>query len=167
VHQIEAVVNLGAGFDTRPYRLSALANAPAWEVDQAILASNRYSLDKRTFFILEAVTQYVVETGIRAIFDLLATAAPGSRLAFTYIRQDFLYGQNIYGQERLYKRYIVKDKIWLFGMDPQEVTEFLKPYGWRVIEHRGYEDLTVRYVKPTGRVLVSMPIERLVYAEKL
>lgn len=97
VHQIEPVVNLGAGFDTRLYRLSDLANTPAWEVDQrdnietkcvrlhtlfgaiplrvtlvsidfdheelrAVLASNGYSLDKRTFFILEAVTQYLTET---------------------------------------------------------------------------------------------------------
>ena len=30
----EAVVNLGAGFDTRAYRLPALCNLPVWEVDQ-------------------------------------------------------------------------------------------------------------------------------------
>jgi methyltransferase (TIGR00027 family) len=33
--QIDAVVNLGAGFDTRAYRLTALARMPVWEVDQA------------------------------------------------------------------------------------------------------------------------------------
>jgi len=32
--QIEAVVNLGAGFDTRAFRLQALAEVPVWEVDQ-------------------------------------------------------------------------------------------------------------------------------------
>ena len=32
--QIDAVVNLGAGFDTRVYRLPALASMPVWEVDQ-------------------------------------------------------------------------------------------------------------------------------------
>jgi methyltransferase (TIGR00027 family) len=30
----EAVVNLGAGFDTRPYRLPELGSTPIWEVDQ-------------------------------------------------------------------------------------------------------------------------------------
>jgi methyltransferase (TIGR00027 family) len=29
-----AMLNLGAGFDTRVYRLPALANVPVWEVDQ-------------------------------------------------------------------------------------------------------------------------------------
>ena len=32
--QVEAVVNLGAGFDTRAYRLPALTDMPVWEVDQ-------------------------------------------------------------------------------------------------------------------------------------
>jgi methyltransferase (TIGR00027 family) len=32
--EIGAVVNLGAGFDTRAYRLPPLAKVPVWEVDQ-------------------------------------------------------------------------------------------------------------------------------------
>jgi methyltransferase (TIGR00027 family) len=32
--EVDAVVNLGAGFDTRAYRLPALADVPVWEVDQ-------------------------------------------------------------------------------------------------------------------------------------
>jgi methyltransferase (TIGR00027 family) len=199
--QIEAVVNLGAGFDTRLYRLSALAETPAWELDQPenigskgmrlqkvfgaipahvtltpidfdredlgpVLRSNGYSIDQRTFFIWEAVTQYLIETGVRATFEFLATAAPGSCLAFTYVRKDFLDGQSTDGQERLYSRYVAKDKIWRFGMDPQKAAKFLERYGWRVIEHLGYEDLAERYVKPTARVLSSMPVERVVYAQK-
>jgi methyltransferase (TIGR00027 family) len=134
---------------------------------EAVLASHGYPADRRIFFIWEAVTQYLTETGIRTTFDFLAKAARGSRLAFTYIRKDFLDGQVMYGQEGLYKRYVVRDKIWLFGMDPEGVVNFLEPYGWRVIEHLGYEELAERYVKPTGRELTSTPIERMVYAEKL
>ncbi|MGB6063316.1 MAG: SAM-dependent methyltransferase [Desulfomonilaceae bacterium] len=92
--RIDAVVNLGAGFDTRAYRLPALVDTPVWEVDQpenirlkrirleklfgavpthvklvpidfdqeelgAVLASHGYFPDKRTFFICEAVAQYL------------------------------------------------------------------------------------------------------------
>ena len=32
----EAIVNLGAGYDTRCYRLPDLANIPTWEVDQPV-----------------------------------------------------------------------------------------------------------------------------------
>lgn len=202
VAQIDAVVNLGAGSDTRAYRLPALADMPVWEVDQpenigpkqarlqklfgevpnhvkllpidfdreelgTVLAAHGYPADRRMFFIWEAVTQYLTETGIRTTFDFLAKTARGSRLAFTYVRRDFLDGQVMYGQEYLYKQYVVRDKIWLFGMDPEGVVNFLAPYGWRVVEHLGYEELAERYVKPTGRELASTPIERMVYAEKL
>jgi methyltransferase (TIGR00027 family) len=200
--QIETVVDLGAGFDTRAYRLPALANMPVWEVDQpeniqpkqarlrklfgevpshvrlvsidfdhevlsTVLASHGYPAGQRTFFIWEAVTQYLTETGIRRTLDFLAKAPHGSRLAFTYIRKDFIDGKNKYGQEAAYQQYISKDKFWLFGMDPKEVSSFLENYGWRVVEHLGYEELAERYVKPTGRELASMLIERIVYAEKL
>jgi methyltransferase (TIGR00027 family) len=198
--EIDAVVNLGAGFDTRAYRLPSLAEIPVWEVDQPAnikskqdrlrlrfgrlpahvtlvsidfdrealgpaLATRGYMGRKRTFFIWEAVTQYLTETGISATLDFLATVPRGSRLAFTYVLKDFLDGQNLYGQERLHERY-VKGNIWLFGLDPRSISDFLDPYGWRVTEHLGCDELTERYVKPTGRSLASSPIERIVYAEK-
>ncbi len=202
VGQIDAVVNLGAGFDTRAYRLQALADTPIWEIDipeniedkrarlrklfgelpahvklvpidfdheelGAVLASHGYSKDKRTFIIWEAVTQYLTEAGITSTLNFLSKVAAGSRLAFTYVRKDFIDGKVMYGQEDLYKKYVVKQKIWLFGMDPESVPYFVGKYGWRVIEHPTYEELAERYVKPTGRELASMAIERMVYAEKL
>lgn len=201
VNQVNAVVNLGAGFDTRAYRLSALSKMSVWEVDQPenikskqirlcklfgavppnvrlvpidldreelgpVLASYGYSVDKRTFFIWEAVTQYLTETGIRATFDFLAKAEHGSLLAFTYILKDFLDGRVMYGWENIYKKY-VKDKIWLFGMDPEEWPDFLEGYGWQIVEHIGYEELVKRYIKPTGREFTSTPVERIIFAKKV
>ena len=199
--KIEAVVNLGAGFDTRAYRLPALANLPIWEVDQpenikpkharllklfgevpshvrlvptdfdreelsTVLRTHGYPADQQTFFIWEAVTQYLTEAGVRGTFDFLAKVPSGSLLAFTYVRKDFIEGKNKYEQEAAYEQYITKDKFWLFGIYPEEIPGFLETYGWRVIEHLGYEELAERYVKPTGRELASTPIERMVYAEK-
>lgn len=200
--QAETVVNLGAGFDTRAYRLPALAKLPVWEVDQpenidvkrsrlrkvfgevpahvtlvtidfdreelgAVLASNGYAANTRTFFIWEGVTQYLTEAGIQTTFDFLAKAPSGSRLVFTYVCKDFIDGKVFYDQEYLYKKMLLKDKIWFFGIDPEDVADFLGVYGWRVLEHVGYEELAERYVKPTGRKLVSLALERVVYAEKL
>lgn len=199
--QIEAIVNLGAGFDTRTCRLPKLAGIPVWELDhhknikpkrmrlrklfgalpaniqlvsidfdcedlETKLAAQNYALNKPTFFIWEAVTQYLDESGINMTFDFLAKAARGSRLAFTYIRQDFIDGRVLYGQEKLYQQYIVKNRIWQYGLDPQNMANFLDNYGWRFSEHIGYEELAARYVKPTGRQLAATPIERMVYAEK-
>lgn len=199
--QIDAVVNLGAEFDTRAYRFPALADIPVWELDQpqnigpkqarllkvfgkipahvklvaidfdrsdldSVLKVSGYSTDMRTFFIWEAVTQYLTEEGIRTTFDFLAQAAPGSRLAFTYVLKGFLDGRAMYGWEKGYKKF-VETKIWIFGMEPEAWPDFLKEYGWRVSEDTGYEEMAEKYVKPTGRILASTPVERMVYAEKL
>jgi methyltransferase (TIGR00027 family) len=199
---IEAVVNLGAGFDTRAFRLPDLARVPVWEVDQpenidakrsrleklfgvvpphvtlvpidfdhedlaTVLGSHGYEPGKRAFFIWEGVTQYLSESGVRSTLAHLADAPAGSRLVFTYTPRDFIDGENFYGQEYLHRQMLVRDKLWCFGLDPGEVDDFLGEYGWRVLEHLGYDELDDRYVKPTGRDLQSMAIERIVYAEKL
>ncbi len=48
---------------------------------------------------------------------------------------------------------VPKDKNWVFGMDLEDVADFLGGCGWRVLEHLGYEELAERYVKPTRRKL--------------
>lgn len=199
---VATIVNLGAAFDTRVYRLSALTSVPAWEVDQpanieakqkgiqnaigtvpshvtlapinfitqdvgAVLREYGYSGEQKTFFIWEAVSQYLTETAVRQTFNFFAQAPAGSQLTFTYVLKEFIDGDNLYGQEKFYERMLVKDKIWHFGFDPAEVADFLGEYGWRLIEDLSYEELNNRYAKPLGRILPSMKIERMVWAEKL
>ena len=120
--QIDAAVILGAGFDTRAYRLPVLAETPVYELDLPtninrkrtrltklfgevpanvtlvpidfetqdladILADHGYRPKRPTFFVCEAVTQYLTEPGVRKTFDFLATAAVGSHLVFTLCPQ--------------------------------------------------------------------------------
>lgn len=199
--RLDAIVNLGAGFDTRIYRLTAVSQLPAWEVDQpmnigskkarleeifekippnvhlvpidfdhqdlgAALAAHGYSIAGRTFFIWEAVSQYLTEPGARKTFEFLSRAAVGSRLVFTYVRRDFLDGTALYGWESGYKRFVAS-KVWLFGMEPEAVPNFLEEYGWSLVEDVGYDELAPRYIGASGRKLKSTPVERMVFAEKL
>jgi len=200
-NKIDAVVNLGAGFDTRLFRRPGLSGLSAWEIDQhknieakkwrlrralgvlpanvklvpvdfdrdnlgEILDSQGYVACNRIFFVWEAVTQYLTEQSVRATFDWMAKAAPGSRLAFTYVRKGFLTGENLYGWETGYKRF-VESRIWLFGMEPEDCPAFLEGYGWRIIEDVGYDQLVNRYIDPGRRKLTFTPVERMLYAEKI
>ena len=200
--EVEAVVNLGAGFDTRLYRLEALSNIPCWEVDQPIniaakeralkrafktvpenvtltcmnfveqeigelLKQSGYQAGVRTFFIWEAVSQYLNEASVKKTFDFFAKAPAGSQLVFTYVPRDFIDGTNLYNQEKTYKRMVLKDKIWQFGFDPTTLGELLGRIGWKLVKDLGYNELCDRYVKPTGRNLEILQIERVVYAEKV
>lgn len=199
---VTAIVNLGAGYDTRVYRLPELATVPVWEVDQPVniegkqkglhkalgtipahvtlvpidfmtqdlaevLAASGYTGVQPTFFIWEAVSQYLTETAVRQTFIYLAQAPTGSQLTFTYVLKDFIAGKNVYDAEKLYQSMVVKDKIWHFGFAPTEIADFLGDYGWRLIEDLSYAELGNQYMQPTGRNLPATPIERMVYAEKI
>lgn len=198
---VEAVVNLGAGYDTRVYRLPPLANVPVWEVDQPVnieakeerlqkalgkipanvtlvpinfveqklgdvLKTHGYPASTKTFFVWEAVSQYLTEAAVRQLFEFLAHAPTDSHLAFTYVLKDFIEGKQLFGLETFYQRIVEKDRVWHFGFAPEDVADFLSEYGWRLVEDLGYDELAEQYVKPTGRQLPVMAIERMVYALK-
>ena len=103
-------------------------------------------------------------TAVRKTFDFFAQAPVGSRLTFTYVLKDFVEGKNLYGQEEFYKQVA---GTWQFGFDPAHLANFLNRYGWQLIVDLSYAELGKRYVKPTGRKLTSMQIERIVFAEKV
>ena len=198
--QFGALLNLGAGWDTRAYRLPALARIPVWEVDKhrtiaakqarlhellgrtsahvthtafdldedglgSVLAARGYDAKVRTVFIMEALTQYLTIAAVNRLLQFMSNAAPGSRAIFTYVRDDFIEGRNLAGQARLYERY-VHGGVWRFGLAPDRVGDWLRAYGWRLVDDVGYEELGRSYVVPTGRTLAAMTVERLVQAEK-
>ena len=200
-HKITSVVNLGAGFDTRLFRLPKAQNITSWEVDQPenikakqkaiekalgtfpsqvkqvsinfidqdignILKQKGYTGTDKTFFIWEAVSQYLDESSIKKMFKFFSKAPTGSYLAFTYVLKDFIEGKNLYGQKLMYKK-AVKGNVWHSGFNPKEIASELKNYGWYLIEELGYEELNNRYVKLTGRKLGVMELERIVFVEKL
>ncbi len=198
---IDAVVILGAGFDTLAYRLTRRTRIPTFEADLPVniarkaatvrrvlgslplsvrlvavdfehddlltaLAEHGYHPDWRTFFICEGVTQYLTEHAVRRTLEGLRAAAPGSRLVCTYIRRDFIDGENRYGARSLYRRVRQRRQVWRFGLDPDQVADFLAEYGWRLVEQAGPEQLEKRYVEPAARNLTASQIEWSAYAEK-
>jgi methyltransferase (TIGR00027 family) len=198
---IDAVVVLGAGMDTRAYRLAHRSNIPIFEVDLPVnierkkaavrraiggvpasihlvpldferddlistLTGHDYRADARTLFIWEGVTQYLTADAVRATLGALQAAPTGSRLVFTYVRKDFIDGVNMYGAAILYRRFRKRQQVWRFGLDPDEVAEFVAEYGWRLVEQAGPDYFVRRYIEPTGRDLTASQLEWSAYAEK-
>jgi methyltransferase (TIGR00027 family) len=131
-----------------------------------VLAERGYRPDYRTFFIWEAVTQYLTADAVHATLESLRPAASGSRLVFTYVRRDFIDGVNFYGAKQLYRRFRQRQQLWRFGLQPEEVAAFLDEHGWRLVEQLGPEQIVQRYVEPTGRNLSASQVEWSAYAEK-
>ena len=87
-----------------------------------------YRQGERTFFIWEGVTQYLRPESVRSTLDQLRDAAPGSRLVFTYIRQDFVDGTDLHGAEALYRRFRQRRQVWQSGLVREDVGDLLDEY---------------------------------------
>jgi methyltransferase (TIGR00027 family) len=198
---VDAVVILGSGLDTRGLRLARRSDIPVFEVDLpvniarkdaavrhavatvpasvhlvpldfehgdliATLTEHGYRTDARTFFVWEGVTQYLTEDAVRATFTALEGAPAGSRLAFSYVRRDFIDGQHMYGARVLYRRFRERQQVWKFGLQPDEIDAFVGTYGWRLVEQAGPEYYLQHYARPAGRDLTVSDLEWTAYCEK-
>ena len=195
------VVNLGAGMDTRAFRISGIENIQYFDldfpelqkvkrsyIDKTIgeLPSNvslvpidfnnqdlgeelkkvGYALSSKTFFIWEGVTQYIAKEAIDNTMKYVSQAPTGSRIVFTYVLKTFIDGSYIPdGLNSLYKFALKKkNPLWFCGFDPAEMHEYLSKYSLSLIEDVGHEEYLERHIKPKGRDLTVMEIERTVLA---
>lgn len=201
LNEVDTVVVLGAGLDTRACRIARHSDMPVFEVDQHVnterkaavlqrvlgatppsvrlvpldfetealmpaLQAAGYRRDDRTFFIWEGVTQYLRPEAVRSTLDQLRSAAPGSRLVFTYIRQDFVDGTDLHGAEVLYRRFRQRRQVWQSGLVREDVGELLSQYGWRLVEQAGPSYFRDTYIRPTGRSLSASALEWTALAER-
>jgi len=199
---IKAVVNLGAGMDTRAFRIPGIENIKYFELDfpelqkvkRAYIAKNigelpanvslvpidfnsqdlgeelkkaGYTLSSKTLFIWEGVTQYISREAVDNTLKYVARTATGSRIVFTYVLESFINGSYIPdGLNSLYKLTLKKkNPLWFCGFEPAEMPEYLSEYPLYLIEDIGHEEFLKRYIKPKGRDLTVMEIERTVLAE--
>ena len=201
LNDVDAVVVLGAGLDTRACRIARHSEMPVFEVDQhtnverkqavlqrvlgatppsvrlvpvdfetdalmPALESCGYRRTDRTFFIWEGVTQYLTPNAVRATLGQLRDTAAGSRLVFTYIRQDFVDGTDMHGSDALYRRFRQRRQVWQSGLVREEVGDLLDEYGWRLTEQAGPSYFRDTYIRPTGRTIAASPLEWTAMAER-
>ena len=198
---VETVVNLGAGMDTRAFRIPGIENIQYFELDFPELQKAKrayidkkigelpanvslvpvdfnsqdlgeelkkagYTLSSKTLFIWEGVTQYISREAVDNTLKYVAQAATGSRIVFTYVLRSFIDGSHIPdGLNSLYKTMLKKKTpLWICGLDPAEMHEYLSKYSLSLIEDVGHEEYLERYIKPKSRDLTVMEIERTVLA---
>jgi len=126
-----------------------------------------YTLSSKTLFIWEGVTQYISREAIDNTLKYVARATTGSRIVFTYVLESFIDGSHIPdGLNALYNTMLKKkNPLWLCGFNLAEMHGYLSKFSLRLIEDVGTEEYLERYIKPTGRDLTVMEIERTVLAE--
>lgn len=154
---IDAVVILGAGLDTRAYRLTRRVRMPVFEVDLPVNIARKAKTVRRVLGELPLSVR-LVALDFEHDDLLTALAEHGYRTEYRV----FFVCEGV----TLYHTVRQRRQLWHFGLDPEEVAGFLADYGWRLTEQAGPEELVQRYVEPTGRNLNASQIEWSAYAEK-
>jgi methyltransferase (TIGR00027 family) len=197
----QQVVCLGAGYDTRAYRIPGiettrffeldlptpqnlkrehlqhvLGSIPAYvtfvpiDFDQQIIsdemAAAGFNPDLRTFFIWEGVTQYITAEAVDSTLMFISHSTPGSQIAFTYIHRGIVDGSaRSKVDQRIMSRVGRRGMPWIFGLDPNEIGDWLEIRGFNRIDQADASEYRRRYLSPVGRQMNIYGGERMALAE--
>jgi len=130
-----------------------------------------YNLTFKTFFIWEAVTQYIPKEAIDNTLKYIGKAAPGSKLVFSYVIKSFIDGRySNDGIKRLSKQLLKKNNpLFITGFDPADMKDYLSKYSLILIEDIDSVEMQKRYSKLVDldllKTIKEFDIERFVLAE--
>jgi len=131
------------------------------------LGNAGYDLHSTSLFIWEGVTQYISTKATDIILKYISKASNNSKIVFTYIIKSFIEGRNIHkGVKNMYN-YVRKKKnpLWIFGIDPEELSDYLSDYSLSLIEDIGSSEVKEKYMQPLNLGLTVFEIERIAFAE--
>lgn len=96
----------------------------------------------------------------------ISKASSGSTVVFTYVLESvFDENANMLRAEALTTLFKAAGQEWRFGLNPSEVKDFINQYKLELIEDVGASYYQENYLKPIGRKLDVLPIERIIYAK--
>jgi len=126
-----------------------------------------YNLNSKTLFIWEGVSQYISKEANENTMKYVAQAAPGSKIVFTYILKSLIEGKDLndIAKKGMYKWMVKGFKMWIYGLDPAEIGDYLSKYNLSLIEDIGSEEMNERYMKKVNLGLDVFEIERIALAE--
>lgn len=189
----EQVVVLGAGMDTRPYRLAELRTLRVWEVDLPGGQRAKKAAVVRVLGALPAHVRYApADLAKQWAGDVLAAAGadPGARTLVLceavslYMPEDAVeeilrYAGTLAPGSRFVLTYLPRAVAddpryaawgrrlrWVTSYEPADLARRLGGYGLRVLADLGAEDHQEQVLRPAGRRLAVFPGERIVIAEK-
>lgn len=104
-----------------------------------------YSL--KTVLIWEGVSNYLSPDAVAQTFRFAANFAEGSRLIFTYIHEAVLSTPGVFhGAEKLLNDLAAIGEQWTFGLRPEALQDYLRPFGFTLFEDAGAEDYRRQYL---------------------
>lgn len=102
-----------------------------------------FNLNDKSLFIWESVSPYLNEDENKAIFEFIAQSKPGSKMAFTYVKEELISGEGLTQKTLLniHDTFVKKDNILIHGYNPNTIEELIANYNLNTIEHIGFNEL--------------------------
>lgn len=205
VPSVDQVVILGAGYDTRSYRLACLSGPRVFEVDHPFTQQAKRSVmghagesgrsgltyvpvdfetddlvdslfeagftaEEPSLFLWEGVTQYLSDDAIDTTFAALRTCTKAKNLLlFTYVDRAVISGELAEFPEaaRWLRGVDRRGEPWLFGVAPEEVSEFLKDRGFELRRDQSTYQAGERYFVPVRRKDKGSRLYHVALAQRL
>lgn len=185
------VLLLGAGMDTRPYRMDETRAAAVWELDlPEVQAAKRAAVDRVLggppphvrFAPVDLTTQDLAGTLAANGFDpaartLLVWEAVSQYLPRASVEDVFAFAGTLAAGSRVVFTYLpqrvfdearfarwVRRYQWQTGFDPIRLGAHLATHGLTLVEDLGGDEYQERYLRPLGRELAVFEIERVAVA---
>jgi methyltransferase (TIGR00027 family) len=133
----------------------------------ARLSSGGFVRSMRTLVLWEGVTNYLDADAVGVVFDLVARiCAPGSRIIFTYVDAGVLDGGFAApGLDKLFTRLAASDERWTFGFRPEELGEYLRRRGLRLVDDLGAAEYRTKVMGARAQGLVGYEFYHVAAAE--
>lgn len=199
---IDQLVILGAGFDSRAYRIPSIEQVQVFEVDLPgaqnlkqkrvekvlgavpenvtligmnfehqklgeMLNAAGFQKGKRTLFIWEGVTQYLTGKAVNDTLEFVSqSSGDGSSIVFSWVRRGIIDGTDC---PDWLKRFLPLARRlgspWLFGLESDELEQYLEDRGLELVEDVGTAEYQELYLKALDRKLSVFEGERVAFAK--
>ncbi|GIF03980.1 S-adenosyl-L-methionine-dependent methyltransferase [Actinoplanes siamensis] len=187
------VVIVGAGMDTRPYRLRAMsAPTPVWEIDLPAVQTAKMSAVHRTLGTLPANVRYVpadlAESSLSELlpdagFDASTAALLICEAVLQYLPAQaadslFAFAGGLPAGSRLIFTYLPEEVLraprharrvrhfhWQTGFDPARLPDLLTAHGLTLTADLGRAEFESHCLAPRSRRLPVAELERIAIAE--
>ncbi len=105
-----------------------------------------------TLFLWEGVTNYLAAEAVDSVLQYVASFPAGSRLIFTYVHRGALDGSVVFEDApALLRNVAAVGEPWTFGLDPSELSDYLRERGLHLIRDAGAREYREECMGPAGR----------------
>ncbi|MEV6302948.1 SAM-dependent methyltransferase [Actinoplanes sp. NPDC051861] len=190
---LRQVVLLGAGMDTRPYRMPEMAAARVWELDLPPVQAEKKAALARvlpappghvTYAPIDLTTQRPADVLTAAGADLTTPALVLCEAVSMYLPGSaadrlFAYAGSLPPGSRFVLTYLprtvqadprnagwARRLHWHTAFDPAEIAQRFQEQGFSVREDAGADDYQELLLRPLGRSLDVFPGERVTIADR-